>query len=237
MKRNSIFILLTILSILSLTGCADLSDLTEEQSNLIAQYSAGVLLRYSDSYERRLITKEQLKKQGAEEAAATEQPQTQTTPAASVAPAGTETDVSSSQKPAETPDVTVNDFFQFDGVTVTYDSYRFASKYGSTQIRADEGETLLVVTFVLKNTTGKTKELNLMKRTDISYQADVDGEQYQPGISMLENGGLNQLSTKLKAGEKEKAVLIYRMSRDKKDAASVVLTLSDKNRTAKVTLR
>ena len=63
MKRNSIFILLTILSILSLTGCADVSDLTEEQSNLIAQYSAGVLLRYSDSYERRLITKEQLKKQ------------------------------------------------------------------------------------------------------------------------------------------------------------------------------
>ena len=236
MKRNGIFILLTILSILSLTGCADLSDLTEEQSNLIAQYSAGVLLRYSDSYERRLITKEQLKKQGAEEAAP-EQPETQTTPVASAVPIDTTTDEAASQKPAETPGVTVNDFFQFDGVTVTYDSYRFASKYGSTQIRADEGETLLVVTFVLKNTTGKTKKLNLMKRTDISYQADVDGEQYQPGISMLENGGLNQLSTKLKAGEKEKAVLIYRMSRDKKDAASVVLTLSDKNRTAKVTLR
>ena len=85
MKRNGIFILLTILSILSLTGCADLSDLTEEQSNLIAQYSAGVLLRYSDSYERRLITKEQLKKQGAEEAAP-EQPETQTTPVACAVP-------------------------------------------------------------------------------------------------------------------------------------------------------
>ena len=177
-----------------------------------------------------------MKKQGAEEAAP-EQPETQTTPVASAVPIDTTTDEAASQKPAETPGVTVNDFFFFFCVTVTYDSYRFASKYGSTQIRADEGETLLVVTFVLKNTTGKTKELNLMKRTDISYQADVDGEQYQPGISMLENGGLNQLSTKLKAGEKEKAVLIYRMSRDKKDAASVVLTLSDKNRTAKVTLR
>ncbi len=236
MKRNSIFILLTILSILSLTGCADFSDLTEEQSNLIAQYSAGVLLRYSDSYERRLITKEQLKKQGAEEVAP-EQPETQTTPVASAVPTDTTADAEASQKPAETPGVTVNDFFQFDGVTVTYDSYRFASKYGSTQIRADEGETLLIVTFMLKNTTGKTKELNLMKRTDISYQADVDGEQYQPGISMLENGGLNQLSTTLKAGEKERAVLIYRMNQDKKGAASVVLTLSDKDRTAKVTLR
>lgn len=235
MKRNSIFILLTILSILSLTGCADFSDLTEEQSNLIAQYSAGVLLRYSDGYERRLITQEQLEKQGVE--TVTEQPETPATPVASTAPTDAAADASVSQKPAETPGVTVNDFFQFDGVTVNYDSYRFASKYGSTQIRADEGETLLIVTFVLKNTTGKTKELNLMKRTDISYQADVDGEQYQPGISMLENGGLNQLSTTLKAGEKEKAVLIYRMNQNKKDAASVVLTLSDKNRTAKVTLR
>lgn len=236
MKRNGIFILLTILSILSLTGCADVSDLTEEQSNLIAQYSAGVLLRYSDDYERRLITKEQLKKQGVKEAA-TEQPETQTTPVASAVPTDTTADAVTSQKPAETPGVTVNDFFQFAGVTVTYDSYRFAPKYGSTQIRADEGETLLIVTFVLKNTTGKTKELNLMKRTDISYQVDVDGEQYQPGLSMLENGGLNQLSTTLKAGETEKAVLIYRMNQDKKDAASVVLTLSDKNRTAEVTLR
>lgn len=236
LKRNSFFILLTILSILSLTGCAGVSDLTEEQSNLIAQYSAGVLLRYSDDYERRLITKEQLKKQGMEETA-TEQPGAEATPAVSSASTASPTDEAAQQKPAETPGVTVNDFFQFDGVTVDYDSYRFASRYGDTQIRADEGETLLIATFVLKNTTGETKKLNLIKRTDISYEADVDGEQYQPGISILKNGGLNQLSTTLKSGEKEKAVLIYRMNKEKKNAASVVITLSDGNRNAKVTLR
>lgn len=235
MKRNSIFILLTILSILSLTGCADFSDLTEEQSDLIAQYSAGVLLRYSDGYERRLITQEQLEKQGVE--TVTEQPGDTGNACCQYRSNRCGSRRVGVTKACGDTRVTVNDFFQFDGVTVNYDSYRFASKYGSTQIRADEGETLLIVTFVLKNTTGKTKELNLMKRTDISYQADVDGEQYQPGISMLENGGLNQLSTTLKAGEKEKAVLIYRMNQNKKDAASVVLTLSDKNRTAKVTLR
>lgn len=238
LKRNKIFILLTILSILSLTGCADVSDLSEEESNLIAEYSAGVLLRYSERYERRLITKEQLEKQRAEELSPTQTEQTATpvadATATATAPAA---DTGTQQKATEIPGVAVNDFFQLDGVTVNYDSYQFTSQYGDTQIYAEKGETLLVVSFILKNTTGKTKSINLMNRTDISYSMDVDGRQYQPGMSMLENGGLNHLSTTLKPGKKEEAVLIYRMEKGQKNAASIVLTLADKSKQSKVTLK
>lgn len=238
LKRNKIFILLTILSILSLTGCADVSDLSEEESNLIAEYSAGVLLRYSDRYERRLITKEQLEKQGAEELSPIQGEQTAApVPDASATATAPAADAGTQQKATEVPGVAVNDFFQLDGVTVDYASYQFTSEYGNTQIYAEDGETLLVVSFILKNTTGKTKNINLMDRTDISYSIDVDGRQYQPGISMLENGGLNQLSTTLKPGKKEKAVLIYRMEQGQKNAASIVLTLADKSKQSKVTLK
>mgnify|MGYP000121245287 FL=1 len=46
-------------SVLSLTGCADIKNLSEEQENEIAEYAAGVLLQNSDKYSYRLITKEE----------------------------------------------------------------------------------------------------------------------------------------------------------------------------------
>ena len=35
----------------------NVQDLTEKESEMIAEYSAGLLLQYSDQYERRLIKK------------------------------------------------------------------------------------------------------------------------------------------------------------------------------------
>lgn len=242
MKRNRIVALIVMLSMLSFTGCMDVNDLTEEQSNLIAEYSAGVLLRYSERYERRLITKDQLEQQGIEGTGeATPTPAVSAAANASPVPkepaAQTTVTGDTQSQTTENPSLSVNDFYHFDGVTVSYDSYQFAKKYGNTQIRAADGETLLIVSFLLNNTSGKTKKLNLMKRLDISYTIDVDGGQYLPGPSMLENGGMNQLSTTLKAGQKEKAVLIYRMSQERKKASSITLTIADESKQAKVTLR
>ena len=46
-------------SVLSLTGCADIKNLSEEQENEIVEYAAGVLLQNSDKYPYRLIAKEE----------------------------------------------------------------------------------------------------------------------------------------------------------------------------------
>ena len=241
MKRNRIVALIAILSMISLTGCMDMSNLTEEQSDLVAEYSAGVLLRYSDRYERRLITKEQLDKQGVEieDVLPTATAEATPTPVTDVSTDETTADGSSEPEVTEVPGVPVNDFYHLDGVTVAYDSYQFVKKYESiSQIRADKGETLLIVTFLLNNTSGKTKNIDLMhNRTDISYTLDVDGSQYQPGIDILENGGMNNLSTKLKSGKKEKAVLIYLMDHAQENAASITLTIAEGNQQSKVTLR
>lgn len=242
MRKNRIIALIVILSMFLFNGCQSVTNMTEEQTNLIAEYSAGVLLRYSDRYERRLITKKQLEKEGEEEgqeasptpvapATITASPVPQETPSQSVA------DSNSQSETTELTNLSVNDFYHFDGVTVSYDSYQFVKRYANTQIRAAQDETLLVVSFLLNNTSEKKKKLNLMKRLDISYMLDVDGSQYLPGPSMLENGGMNQLSTTLKAGQKEKAVLIYRMAKEQRNASSISLTITDESKQTKVILK
>lgn len=60
MKYNRILLLSVLfLAVFSLSGCMDVKDMTEEESDMVAEFSAGVLLRYSDTYQWRLITREQ----------------------------------------------------------------------------------------------------------------------------------------------------------------------------------
>lgn len=238
MRRNRIVALVIALSMLSLNGCMSVGDLTEKQSDFVAEYSAGLLLRYSDRYERRLLTKEQLEKQGIEPTA-----EVSPTPMVSAEPTATAPEADATNDSGEEPEATaipnveMNEIYQLDGIKVRYDSYEFANKYGSSQIRAEDGETLLIVSFEVKNVSGKTKKVNLMKRTGITYTLDVDGHEYQPGISILENGGMNQLLTTLKPGKKEKAVLIYRMDQERKTASSITLSIADGDKQSKLTLK
>lgn len=241
MKRTRILCLILAVSVISLTGCMDVKDMSEEQSDLVAEYAAGVLLRYSDKYERRLITKEQHEKQ--DEAEVTASPPVATPPAtpAPVTSAATEPTASASDASEATaepvPEVSLDELYQLEGIKVSYDSCRFTKRYGSSQIRADKGQTLFVVTFALKNVSGAGKKVSLMDRRNITYTLDVDGSQYSPGINMLPNGGMDYLETSIAKGKTDKAVLIFQMDAGKQSASSMTLTIEEGNKRTSLKLK
>lgn len=88
----------------------------------------------------------------------------------------------------------------------------------------------------MKNTRRSKRKIELGNKK-IDYTLNVDGNNYQPGISILENMGLNYLDTTLKSGGSEEAVLIFEMSKDKKKASQISLTVSRGGRQAVVQLR
>lgn len=94
----------------------------------------------------------------------------------------------------------------------------------------------MVVDFRVKNTRRSKRKIELGNKK-IDYTLNVDGNNYQPGISILENMGLNYLDTTLKSGGSEEAVLIFEMSKDKKKASQISLTVSRGGRQAVVQLR
>lgn len=233
MKHIRILCLLLIVSMISLTGCMDVKDISEEKADLVAEYAAGVLLRYSDKYERRLITKEQLARQGAESTAEPSEA------AASAEPTATATDGEAGQQPETTqvPEVSLDELYQLDGIQVSYDSCEFTKRYKDTEVRAEDGETLFVVSFALKNTSGEAKKVDLMNRGNIQYKLDVDGNQYFPGINMLPDGGLNYLETTIKKGKTKKTVLIFRMDQERTSASSVNLTIEEGNKKTSIKIK
>lgn len=56
----------------------------------------------------------------------------------------------------------------------------------------------------MKNTRRSKRKIELGNKK-IDYTLNVDGNNYQPGISILENMGLNYLDTTLKSGGSEEA--------------------------------
>ena len=62
MKKTIISLLTVSLTAITLTGCAlaPVPDMTEEQEKLVAEYAAGLLLKYDQSYENSIMTPEQL---------------------------------------------------------------------------------------------------------------------------------------------------------------------------------
>ena len=244
MKYNKImFLFLMLFLMTSLCGCVKVQEMTEEQSDLVAEYSAGVLLRYSYRYDRRLVTKDQLAKENQDEngagntitSEATVTPEITPTPQ----PAASGDTASGSgvdgQQTAEHPTVALNDVYHMEGLDFSYQSYQFCKKY-STQITAEKGQTLLVVEFNVKNRSGKKQKVNLGKR-NISYQLTVDGSEYQPTISILSNMGLNFLNTTIPSGKTEKAVLIYRMSEERKQASEITLSVEDGDKVSIVKIK
>lgn len=241
MRNNRIWIVPILLVLaFSLSGCMDIQDLTEEEGNMLAEYSAGILLRYSDQYERRLITKEQREE---DKTAATSTPEETTAPATpepSLTPGDTGNDETTPQDTANT--VTLNDLYHMKGLDFSYRSYQFCNQYpensdGTSPATAEQDETLLVVSFEIKNKSGKRKKVSLGSR-DITYTlTTADGSEYQPVIAILKNTGLNFLNTTIEKDGKEEAVLIYRMAKEQRDASSISLRIQEGNNAVDIPLK
>ena len=225
-------------SVLSLTGCADIKNLSEEQENEIAEYAAGVLLQNSDKYPYRLITKKE--KEVTE--TPTPMPATPTpTPTSAAAQASDAPQESQPEQTAAAPEdskkeVSLDDLYHLKGVSILYTSYRLADKYGSSQIRAEQGKKLLVAEFSLKNNSGAKKKVKLIDRRKITYQLNVDGTTYSPQISLLENQ-LDYLETVIAKGKSQKAVLVFQVDKNATNASSIDLSIEEGNNKTSVKMK
>lgn len=207
MKYNRMLLLSVLfLAVFALGGCMDVKDMTEEESDMVAEFSAGVLLRYSDTYQWRLITKEQ--RQAAADAEASAAPEETASPSEEPQDTDNPAEGGASDDGPVYQDVSLDDVYRLSGVKVSFSDAWACKKYKNIQVPLDSDERLLVVAFKLRNTSSKKRTVNLTKR-DFDYPLEIDGATYQLGINLLEGNDMNFLKLSLAPGKAEKAVLVY----------------------------
>lgn len=206
MKYNRMLLLFVLfLAVFTLGGCMDVKDMTEEESDMVAEFSAGVLLRYSNTYQWRLITKEQRQAAGETSSPA---PEATITPSEEPQTADNPTEGDGTDGTPAIQEVSLDDVFHLSNVKVSFSDAWTCKQYKNIQVPQGSDERLFVVAFKLRNTSSKKCSVNLMKR-DIDYPLEIDGATYQLGINLLEGNDMKYLKISLAPGETKKAVLVY----------------------------
>lgn len=218
--------LICMLCCVMLTGCNDVIDLTEEQSVMIAEYAAELLLKYDLNYEDRII-------EGKREAEKNEEPVTteDTAITEQTEEVTEETDEKESVEPEEPAVVTEDDIARIagiEGATITFKNYQVLDQYPANDkedeyihLEASSGYKLLVLRFKVVNTTEDVLNISMLDRA-MEYRIVCNGNKAANPMLTILMDDLGTLETSLKSGEEQEAVLVFQISEDMKDALDTI---------------
>ena len=270
MKKRLFHTVIALFLVFSLTGCVEGPQLSEEQENLVAEYAGGVLLRYSNKYDLRLVrndadedgvedggsvasgaaAEEQEGSTAEDTSEATPAPEAEVSPDPAESPdaesttepeSAPEAEPGATESPVETeePSVSLDELYGIDGLSFSYKGAKFTRRYPEDSddivISPDYGQILYVVSFNVKNTSSKTVRVNLTERA-FHYELGIGGDTVLPTISLLPNGGLNYLMTRIGAGQTEEAVLIFNVDKSRRNEKEKTLTITEGDKSVVIEL-
>ena len=225
--------LLVLLCMAALTGCGknDIS-LTNEENDLVAEYIAGTLLKYSYDNEWKYQKLNTAQKTGVTTTAGTNS-STQTPsqsqagnsqkPTASSSSAASTATVSASGTAGTTSSDLVGSLpsaLGLSGVTVKYKDYVTGSSYPSDayiSVPAQQGYKVVAVELTLTNTSGQAVTLN--SSGNVTFKLEVGGTGVVNYASMLKNDITALKNVSLAAGASKDVVVLFQVKES--DASSV----------------
>ncbi len=237
MIRKSIILVMLSFCIFGLTGCTKVIDLTDEETQLIAEYAAELLLKYDINYVDRIDEGEKKEKELLSEEMQTTQETTQMPPEQVQESTevleqkeeheSTESDAEE-EKPVAQIETDVAKILGFEDVTITFRDYVVVDKYPATDeqgefiyLEASQGYQLLVLQFDVKNTTSDIVNLSLIDE-EVDYKIVCnETKAAKPMLTILMND-LGTYEANVQPDTQEEAVLIFQVSDGMKDILETI---------------
>lgn len=233
MRRVTRIIIPVILLCLMLSGCANSVNLSSEQSDIVAEYAAGVLLKYSYDYKSRykdlgndIINEPE-----------TKEPETDPDTQPETTPAGND-ETTSGNDNNNTNNWNISKDLGLGDLLVEYKDYVITQEYPDDSsamfsFTAQEGYTFIVFNF---NLTNKGTEDVLCNNSDDKsvIALNLNGNTYYNYANLMFNDITNLKDVTIKAGETQNGILVFMVPEDKvTEIKSIVLTYKDDKLTVK----
>lgn len=225
MKR----LILTLVSILLLTftGCVHEINMTQEDSDAIAEYMAGLLLANSNGYNKTLIPMDvEVDKVDSK---IDKQPTGGKNNQNNNATDGKTTDGKKDENDFQQLS-SLNDLMKQKNFDISYSGYKLTEFYPENSdktyisVEAEQGQQLLIVKFTIKNKEKKAKSINLSESA-IKYQLELGSNKIdKPWFTVLEND-MQYIDMKIDGEASTEAILIYQISKDA-DTKNMKLVIS-----------
>lgn len=263
MKKYRILGVLAM-AVVMLTGCIDsMPEMTSDQTDMVAEYAAGLLLKYSPNYNYMLVSEDELaaalNQRALEEqmlAAETHrETEEETSEEKTREQEAANQEISNEEKSEEVSEETpvqvlvdsgidlVTELGLAEQVSLRYQSFEICDSYpkdakGYSGIDASEGEKLLVMHFDLENDTAETVDCRLFDyelRLRITVNDSVT--KGAEDTSMLLDDMITYEGT-LQAGEKTDVIAVARIEElSDSDIESLTLQISSSNDNCSIRIR
>lgn len=220
--RKIKFSIVILLVMLTFCGCVKPVDLTDEETDMFAEYISKEVLKRDKYYDQQLL----------ELNYSTEEEDEEETTGSTVAlpkdkVPGQSTSNTQDKKPEKTYTLaTVDEILGNDSVNVAYRTSNIFNSYPEDGgnyfvISSSKGFKLLVLDFDIKNTTGKDVTYSMLKQ-DVMYKLVMDnGNEYSPLLTLLVDD-LQFVNKTIPANETEKGVLVFRINQEEVKSKGVL---------------
>lgn len=247
MKRNLQW-LLAVLTAGMLTGCGvDFPELESEEQAQVAEYTAGLILKYDKNYHSNLLDGEELaeavakKEQEALKAAALEEA------AAAEKAAAEKAKEEASGQPKETAadlPKTLTEIMAIEGIAFRYTGYEILKEYPSLivpgevafAVSASPGKKLLVLKVEVTNQGSADYELDMLQK-GTGFRVGWNGEKARKGLATMLLDDLTVFNGVIAAGQTISTVIVSEVPEENADGIqSVELSVKDGEGNHKVLL-
>lgn len=222
--------ILALSIVLLLSGCGtQMPNLTEEQNRQVAEYAAGLLMKYDTKHASRLLSDAELEKELArlqelarrkEELAALEQERKEEQEREKEQKEQALSEIPVIEQGANGPaGQYIEDFYGIDGITIRYQGYEITDAYPQGgegvyfRMQASSGKKLLVVKFTASNNTAEEKSLDMISLMP-RFKIGINGETARYALSTLLLDDLANYRGTLAAGEEVQLVLMAEVSEE-----------------------
>ncbi len=217
MKKGKIIGVLAV-SACMLTGCIDsMPDMTEEQSELVAEYAADMLLKYSPNYHYRIADEEEVASAEAEMETSQEeetmQEESQPSQDLSQTGSGESVSVGAETSVEDGSEYDLATFFGMEQFSIRYascevtDAYPKAESGAGFSVTAPQGYNLLVLHFDVENLGEEAAQCDLFDQIS-KVTVNVNDAGYVQALSTLLTNDLTTYMEDIPAGEVADAVVV-----------------------------
>lgn len=221
---------IAISAVFCLSGCqaSTMPAMTEEQTDLVAQYAANLILTNNKKYDTGIATQAEIEKADAKR----ERQRLREEEAKKTSEATGETGQAETETTATVSEnADIAQFLGLQDIAITYQSYEICNAYPNNNseenffaMDATEGNQLLVLKFMIQNNGTEDKEMDILNQYPL-FRISVSGGADKSALTTILLDDLSTFKDTLAAGESREEVLVTEISNQEAEEGIQSLSL------------
>ena len=237
MKKTTISIMMVLTISILITGCGtNIPNLSEDQTELVTEYAAGLLIKYNSIPSRSLLNDAQLEAEEKKEAEEREKERKKEEAAKAYLESQ---DAAKSKNKKENSNTVENKspvisdlatFYGIEGFTISYSGYQLCQSYPDESrddyflaMDATEGKQLCILQFNVTNTAGEDKQFDMFEKKPLFYLS-IDGKDKIPVQLTLLLDDLSSYKGTITASNSEQMILVFEIDGSLSQLGTMELT-------------